>query len=68
MSGHSKFHNIKATKDKADAKRSGIFTKLGREIMVAVRSGGADPATNNKLYDVIAKARRNNMPGITFKE
>lgn len=62
MSGHSKFHNIKATKDKADAKRSQIFTKIGREIAVAVKMGGADPNTNSKLYDVVQKAKRNNMP------
>ena len=62
MSGHSKFHNIKATKDKADAKRSSIFTKIGREIQVAVKLGGPDPSTNSKLADVIAKARSNNMP------
>ena len=62
MSGHSKFHNIKATKDKADAARGKIFTKLGREIAVAVKMGGPDPSTNSKLYDVIAKAKQNNMP------
>ncbi|MBQ7579143.1 MAG: YebC/PmpR family DNA-binding transcriptional regulator, partial [Clostridia bacterium] len=62
MSGHSKFHNIKATKDKADAARGKIFTKLGREIAVAVKMGGPDPSTNSKLYDVIVKAKQNNMP------
>lgn len=62
MSGHSKFHNIKATKDKADAKRSQIFTKIGREIAVAVKLGGPDINTNSKLYDVVQKAKRNNMP------
>ena len=62
MSGHSKFHNIKATKDKADAARGKIFTKLGREIAVAVKMGGPDPTTNSKLYDVIVKAKQNNMP------
>lgn len=62
MSGHSKFHNIKKTKDKADAARGKIFTKIGREIAVAVKAGGADPSTNNKLADVIAKAKSNNMP------
>lgn len=62
MSGHSKFHNIKATKGKADAKRSSIFTKIGRELSVAVKMGGPDPNTNNKLADVILKARANNMP------
>ena len=62
MSGHSKFHNIKATKDKADAKRANVFTKIGREIAVAVKAGGSDPNTNSKLYDVIVKAKQNNMP------
>ncbi len=62
MSGHSKFHNIKATKDKADAARGKIFTKIGREIAVAVKQGGPDPNTNSKLYDVIQKAKQNNMP------
>lgn len=62
MSGHSKFHNIKATKDKADAKRANIFTKIGREIAVAVKAGGSDPSINSKLYDVIVKAKQNNMP------
>lgn len=62
MSGHSKFHNIKNIKQKADAKRSQIFTKIGREISVAVKSGGTDPSTNSKLADIIAKARANNMP------
>lgn len=62
MSGHSKFHNIKNIKQKADAKRSQIFTKIGREISVAVKSGGADPNTNSKLADIIVKARTNNMP------
>lgn len=62
MSGHSKFHNIKATKDKADAARGKIFTKIGREIAVAVKLGGPDPSINSKLYDVIQKAKQNNMP------
>lgn len=62
MSGHSKWHNIQATKNKADAKRANIFTKIGREISVAVKMGGADPTTNSRLADVIAKARSNNMP------
>ncbi len=62
MSGHSKFHNIKATKDKADAKRASVFTKIGRELAVAVKLGGADPTTNSKLADIIAKAKSNNMP------
>ena len=62
MSGHSKWHNIQATKNKADAARGKIFTKIGREIAVAVKLGGADPTTNSKLYDVIQKAKQNNMP------
>lgn len=67
MSGHSKFHNIKATKDKADKARSNIFTKIGRELAVAVKAGGADPSTNSKLYDVIQKAKQNNMPNDTIQ-
>lgn len=62
MSGHSKWHNIQATKSKADAARGKIFTKIGREIAVAVKLGGPDPNTNSKLYDVIQKAKSNNMP------
>ena len=62
MSGHSKWHNIQAKKGKADAKRGAIFTKIGREIAIAVRAGGPNPDTNNKLRDVIAKAKANNMP------
>lgn len=62
MSGHSKWHNIQATKSKADAKRANIFTKIGREISVAVKMGGPDPTTNSRLADVIQKARSNNMP------
>ena len=61
MSGHSKWANIKATKGKNDAKRANIFTKIGREIAVAVKQGGSDPNTNSKLRDVIAKAKANNM-------
>ncbi len=62
MSGHSKWHNIQATKNKADAQRGKIFTKIGREIAVAVKLGGPDPNINSKLYDVIQKAKQNNMP------
>ena len=62
MSGHSKWHNIQATKNKMDAQRGKIFTKIGREIAVAVKLGGGDPNTNSRLYDVIAKAKQNNMP------
>ncbi len=62
MSGHSKWHNIQATKSKVDAQRGKIFTKIGREIAVAVKLGGGDPNTNSRLYDVIQKAKQNNMP------
>ena len=62
MSGHSKWHNIQAKKGKADAARGKIFTKIGREIAIAVREGGANPESNGKLRDVIAKAKANNMP------
>ncbi len=62
MSGHSKWANIKHKKGKADAQRGKVFTKIGREIAIAVREGGADPATNGKLRDVVAKAKANNMP------
>ncbi len=66
MSGHSKFANIKHKKEKNDAAKGKIFTKLGREIAVAVKEGGADPNTNSKLKDVIAKAKANNMPNDTI--
>lgn len=62
MSGHSKWHNIQATKGKADAARSKIFTKIGREIAVAVKMGGPDLNTNSALRAVVAKAKQNNMP------
>jgi len=62
MSGHSKWNNIKRKKGAADAQRGAIFTKLGREIQVAVKQGGADPEGNSRLKDVIAKAKANNMP------
>ena len=62
MSGHSKWNNIKNKKEKSDAQRGKIFTKLGREILVAVKEGGPDPASNSKLKDVIAKCKANNMP------
>jgi YebC/PmpR family DNA-binding regulatory protein len=62
MSGHSKWHNIQNKKGKADAKRGKIFTKLGREIAVACKEGGANPDANSKLRDAIAKAKFNNMP------
>ncbi|MCL2164178.1 MAG: YebC/PmpR family DNA-binding transcriptional regulator [Oscillospiraceae bacterium] len=62
MSGHSKWANIKHRKEKSDSKRGKVFTKLGREIAVIVRHGGADPEANGKLRDVIAKAKAANMP------
>lgn len=62
MAGHSKWSNIKNKKGKADAQRGAIFTKLGRELAVAVKEGGPDPDTNSKLKDVIAKAKASNMP------
>lgn len=65
MSGHSKWHNIQNKKGKADAKRGKIFTKLGKEIIIAVKNGGPVPDTNPKLRDVIAKAKANNMPNDT---
>lgn len=66
MSGHSKFANIKHKKEKNDAARGKIFTIIGREIAVAVKEGGPDPANNSKLRDVIAKAKANNMPNDTI--
>ena len=63
MSGHSKWANIKNKKEKTDAQRGKVFTKIGREIAIAVKEGGgADPANNAKLRDVIAKAKAANMP------
>ncbi len=63
MAGHSKWANIKHKKEKTDAQRGKIFTKIGREIAVAVKEGGSsDPELNSRLKDVIAKARANNMP------
>lgn len=62
MSGHSKWNNIKRKKGAADAQRGALFTKFGREIQVAVKSGGPDPNSNAKLKDIIAKAKAANMP------
>ena len=62
MSGHSKWHNIQMKKGKTDAARAKIFTKIGREIAIAVKAGGPDPALNAKLRDVVSKAKANNMP------
>ena len=66
MSGHSKFANIKHKKEKNDAAKGKIFTIIGREIAVAVKEGGPDPANNYKLAQVIAKAKSNNMPNDTI--
>lgn len=66
MSGHSKFANIKHKKEKNDAKKGKIFTKLGREIAVAVKEGGADPENNSRLRDIVAKTKANNMPNDTI--
>ncbi|NLJ96163.1 MAG: YebC/PmpR family DNA-binding transcriptional regulator, partial [Clostridiales bacterium] len=66
MAGHSKFANIKHKKEKNDAAKGKIFTKIGREIAVAVKEGGADPNENSRLRDVIAKAKANNMPNDTI--
>lgn len=67
MSGHSKYSNIKAKKEKNDAAKGKIFTIIGHEIALAVKQGGADPASNSKLKDVIAKAKANNMPNDTIQ-
>ena len=67
MSGHSKFANIKHKKEKNDAAKGKIFTILGREIAVAVKEGGPDPANNFKLAQVVAKAKSNNMPNDTIE-
>lgn len=62
MSGHSKWKNIMHKKEKTDAQRAKIFTKIGREITLAVKEGGPDPVSNSKLKDLIAKAKENNVP------
>ena len=67
MSGHSKFANIKHKKERNDAAKGKIFTVIGRELAVAVKEGGPDPANNSKLRDVIAKAKANNMPNDNIK-
>ena len=66
MSGHSKWHNIQAKKGKADAARGKVFTKLGRELLIAVKEGGPDPAGNSKLKNVISKCKAANMPNDTI--
>ena len=62
MSGHSKWNNIKRKKEGTDAAKAKIFARIGKEIVIAVRDGGANPDTNNRLRDVIAKAKANNVP------
>lgn len=67
MSGHSKWATIKRKKGALDAKRGKLFTKIGRELVVAVKEGGPDPDSNSKLRDAIAKAKANNMPNDTIQ-
>jgi len=67
MSGHSKWNNIKQKKGKTDAQRAKVFTKISREIIVAVKEGGGDPSANSKLKDVIAKAKAANVPNDNIK-
>ena len=62
MSGHSKWNNIKHKKEKTDAARAKVFTKIGKEMTIAVKEGGPDPTSNSKLRDLIAKAKANNVP------
>ena len=67
MAGHSKFANIKHKKAKNDAAKGKVFTKIGRELTVAVKEGGSDPENNSRLKDAIAKAKSNNMPNDTIE-
>ena len=67
MSGHSKWNNIKRKKEGTDAAKAKIFARIGKEIAIAVRDGGANPDSNNKLRDVIAKAKANNVPNDNIK-
>ncbi len=62
MSGHSKWNNIKHKKEKSDAAKAKVFTKIGKEMAIAIRAGGPDPSVNGKLRDLIAKAKANNVP------
>ena len=62
MSGHSKWNNIKRRKESTDAAKGAVFTKMAKEIAIAVKNGGADPESNSRLKDVVAKAKSNNMP------
>ena len=67
MSGHSKWKNIMHKKEKTDAQRAKVFTKVGKEISIAVREGGTDPTSNTKLRDLIAKAKSLNVPNDNIK-
>ncbi|MBO4355878.1 MAG: YebC/PmpR family DNA-binding transcriptional regulator [Clostridia bacterium] len=67
MSGHSKWNNIKHKKEKTDAQKAKVFTKIGKEISIAVREGGSDPVVNGKLRDLIAKAKSLNVPNDNIK-
>ncbi len=62
MSGHSKWKNIMHKKEKTDKQRASVFTKIGREIVLAVKNGGPDPESNGRLKDIILKAKANNVP------
>ena len=62
MSGHSKWHNIQAKKSKTDAARAKVFTRIGKEIAIAIREGGPNPGSNSKLRELIVKAKANNVP------
>lgn len=62
MSGHSKWNNIKHKKEKTDAQKAKVFTKIGKEMVIAIKAGGADPVSNSRLRDLIAKAKANNVP------
>ncbi len=62
MSGHSKWNNIKRKKEKTDAQKAKVFTRIGKEMAVAIRAGGPNPNTNGKLRDLISKAKANNVP------
>ena len=68
MSGHSKWNNIKRKKEKTDGAKAKVFTKIGREISVAVRDGGPNPASNSKLADLIAKAKRMSVPNDNIQQ
>ena len=68
MSGHSKWNNIKRTKEKSDAQKGKVFTKIGREIAVAVKAGGADPANNPRLLTLITKAKQAKKNGKSTRQ